>query len=179
MKVARILAIILGAFMIVGGVYCLILPEATYLSLAWVIGVIMVADGIADIATWIRIKQFGLSNGWLLAGAILSIACGIFIVLSAAAQLVVDLFIAYMVAIWLIITGVIRMVFAWRVRKARQEFGLVTLGRNWWIPFVLGILLVVLGVLGCVNPTIVMVGIGILLGVSIIMTGMSVLALAL
>ncbi len=69
MKASKVITIILGAVMIVTGVYCLLTPAITYLSLGYIVGFNMVLDAIGGIATWSDRKKKGAADGWTLAGA--------------------------------------------------------------------------------------------------------------
>ena len=179
MKFGNILAIVFGVFIIIGGVYCFMAPAATYMSLAWLLGIVMVADGIANIVPWFQLRKVGSSNGWALFGAILSIVFGIALLGSYAARFAVDLFFAYMIAIWLIATGVIRIGFSLQMRKYSQDIQPQSIGERWWFSLIIGILVVIAGVMCLFNPTIAAVSMGMLIGISIILTGVSVIALAL
>ncbi len=178
MNASRVIAIILGVLVIIGGVWCLMTPGATYLSLAWLLGIVMVADGIANIVTWFQLRKMGHSNGWALAGAIVSIVLGVVVLGSSAAQLAVDLFLAYMLAVWLIISGIARIFFGWRMRQATRIAQVQIVGHSWWAPFILGILLAIVGVLSLFNPTALMLATGMMIGLAIIVSGVSVIALA-
>lgn len=179
MKASRVIALILGVLVVIGGIYCLMTPGLTYLSLAWLLGLIMVVDGIANIVTWFELRKEGASNGWALAAAIVSVVLGVIVLGSYAAQLAVDLFIAYMLAAWLIVSGIARILFGWRMRKLHKTFDTLVIGKNWWAAFILGILLVVVGVLSLFNPTALMLATGMMIGLAIIISGVSVIALAL
>ena len=44
-----VLSIIFGVLLIAGGVSCLVLPELTFMTLGYIIGVVMILDGIGMI----------------------------------------------------------------------------------------------------------------------------------
>lgn len=178
MKASNVIAIILGIIVVIGGIYCLMTPGITYLSLAWLLGLVMVVDGIANIVTWFQLRKDGYSNGWALAAAVVSVVLGVVVLCSFAVQMAVDLFIAYMLAAWLIVSGIARILFGWRMRTLHKKMDTQIIGKNWWAAFVLGILLVIVGVLSLVNPTALMLATGMMIGLAIIIAGVSVIALA-
>ena len=178
MKGSNILAIILGVLVIIGGIYCVMTPAQTYLALAGVLGVIMVIEGIANIVAWFQLRKEGQSNGWLLFDAIISIIFGVVLLGSYAAQFALDLFFAYMAAAWLIVTGIMRIGFALQLRKLSQAEQMQVSGGRWWIPLILGILVIIMGIICVFNPMIAMLSIGLSIGISMIFVGVSVIALA-
>ena len=175
---SRILAIIFGVFIIIGGIYCLMMPTATYMSLAWLLGIVMVVDGIANIVTWFQLRKSGQSSGWALFEAIISIIFGIVLLGSFAAQLAVDLFFAYMIAAWLIVTGIMRIGFSLQLRKLNQGVQPQSIGERWWFVLIMGILVIIAGIMCLFNPMIAMASVGMIIGISIIVVGVSVIALA-
>ena len=178
MKASKVITIILGAVMIVTGVYCLFTPAMTCLSLGYIVGFNMVLDSIGGIATWSDRKKKGTADGWTLAGAIASLVFGIVLLGSTAMQLVVDMMIVYIAAAWLVVTGIIRIIRASKLRKIHKEFQTHRLGKRWWIILLTGILLVVCGALSFANPSGLMVAIGINFGINIIAAGASLIATA-
>lgn len=165
----RVLTIILGILLLVGGIYCVMAPVATYSALGWVIGLSMVAEGIGSVVTWNTRRKLGLADGWTLAGSIVSIVLGVFLLGSFALQLAVDMFLAYVIAIWLIFGGIARIATA---IAARRNLGRV--GAGGWIGLlILGILIVIMGVLCLFNPLSVFAGVGLMIGVSIVIEGVA------
>lgn len=171
----KIITIILGVLLAIGGVYCIITPIATYSAISWLIGISMVAEGIARIILWSDLRKAGLANGWTLAGAIVSVLLGIFLLGSFVAQIAVDIFIAYLIAVWLVVAGITRIAVAVSLRREENQ-GAGT--SNWVALLAFGVLLIILGLLCVFNPTAVMVGVGFLLGLSITLTGVGLVATA-
>ena len=163
----KVVTIILGVLLVIGGFYCIFTPVATYSALSIVIGAAMVIEGFGSIITWNELRKQGLASGWTLAGGILSIVLGVLLLGSNALQISVDLFIAFVIAFWLIEFGIVRIVVAVSTRNDPSQNG----GSGWIIQVVLGVLTVILGVLCFFNPLSVMIGVGFMLGVSIVLTG--------
>lgn len=170
----RVLTIILGALLIVGGIYCMFAPVATYSALGWVIGLSMVAEGIANVVTWNSRRKLGLASGWTLAAAIVSIVLGVFLLGSFALQFAVDMFIAYTIAIWLVFGGIARIVTAIAARSSFGKEG----ARGWIVQLIFGVLIVILGVLCIFNPLSIMAGVGLMWGVSIVAVGAGLIAVS-
>lgn len=167
----KVLSIILGVLLIVGGVYCILTPIATYDALSWLIGAAMVVEGIGGIFTWNARRKCGLADGWTLAGSIVSLVLGIFLLGSFVLHFAVDLFIAYLIAAWLVIGGIARIFAAFQIRKFQEEEGPEAVPANWVGVLIIGILVVILGILCFFNPLSIMVGVGFMLGVAVIFVG--------
>lgn len=65
----RILTIILGVFLVIGGIYCMLTPVATYSAIGWIIGAAMLIEGVASVITWSERRRLGLADGFSLVAA--------------------------------------------------------------------------------------------------------------
>ena len=149
-------------------------PVATFASLGWVIGVAMIAEGIGSILTWNTRRQLGFADGWTLAGAIVSVVLGIFVVGSLAFQVAIDHFIIYLVAAWLIFAGIMRIVVSFKLREIHKTG--VEVGKYWYLLLIAGILIIIMGIVCIIYPMIAAISIGILVGLSIAFSGGSLIA---
>ena len=67
MKVlGKVLAIVFGIYMVIGGFYCLFNPAATYLVIGYVVGLSMVFDAITRFIFWSQARKDGEADGWML-----------------------------------------------------------------------------------------------------------------
>ena len=173
MNVWKVLAIILGVILVGLGIWCMMTPVRTYLALAWVLGLDMILDGVASIFSWSQLRKMDMGNAWLMASGIISIILGIIITVNLGAQLMVDLFIVIVVAIWLIATGVMRVVAGIRLRSIHKKGGVENIGSRWYLAVILGVLLCLLGILSLFDPVVLMFGIGISMGCCIVFAGLS------
>ncbi len=178
MSLSRIVTFILGIFIIMTGMFCLMNPAITYMTLGYIIGINMIVDAIGCIVIWNEKKKQGESDGWMLAGAILSFLFGIALISSNAMQIAVDMMIVYVAAVWLILTGIISVVLSNRLRTFHNAPGSEDIGKRWWIPLITGVLLIICGVLGFVSPAGLIVAIGIQMGLTIIVVGVNMIAVS-
>ncbi len=174
----KILAVIFGIFMIVGGVYCLFTPIGTYLVIGYVVGISMLIDAIGRFVFWLNENRAGQSDGWTLTSSILSAVFGILILSSAALQLGIDAFLIYYIAFWLIVQGIIYIVRANKIRRLHKNWDTKMLGTHWYLPLIIGILICVFGVLCLFMPLILASVIGVFIGLGIISAGASLISLA-
>lgn len=180
MTARRVLTAILGVLTIIAGFFCLMWPGLTYTSLVWMIGIVMIVDGIANIISWSDRRDLGLADGWSLAGAIVSILFGIVLVVSNLMQVVMDVFVAYMVAAWLFIYGIIRIVMAFKLRSARKALGsgVDAVAPRWGWVLCMGILMVICGIIGFFNPMSMMLAVGVVAGIAIVIFGADLIMMA-
>ncbi len=174
----KIVSVILGILMIVSGIYCLATPGITFLAVGWIIGFNMIADAIGNIITWKDREDEGMADGWTLAGAIVSLIFGIVLLGSNAMQFSVNLFVAYMAAIWLIVIGILRLIRSSRLHQFHKTFDTNVIAKRWWVVMLNGILLIVLGILSMMNPSITAFAIGTMMGLNVLFAGINLISTA-
>ena len=172
-SIMKIIAIILGVLLAIGGVYCMFAPIATYATISWLIGAAMVIEGVARIVVWSEQRRNGYATGWTLVGAIVSLLLGIFLLGSFVAQFAVDVFIAYLIAVWMVVGGITRIIAAFELRNLQNQAGPFAGSGSWVSVLAIGAIITILGVLCIFNPTAVMISVGFLLGLSIVSTGVA------
>ena len=177
MKLVKVLTIILGILIVIGGLYCVFYPGLTYLSLGYFIGVVMLLDAVGRFHAWSQFKKAGEADGWMLAGAVLSAVFGLVLICNSAAQLSVDVFIAYMIGIWILAHAVITIVRALRARKFHKKLNTIYVGKHWWVGLLIGIAMCVFAVLSLMNPGVIMVAIGTFIGLGVVMSGANLISL--
>lgn len=128
-------------------------PLSAAAALAWVAGVIALAEGLISIVALFG-KDVPVARGWLVLYAIVSL---LFAWLALLNPLATAGTLTLLLAAWLIVAGIFRIVFAIRVRKAIK---------GEWLLILSGILGALLGVLFAMDPlagmviTTIWVGVG-------------------
>ena len=174
MRTRSIVAVIMGVLLIISGFLCIFHPAMTLGTIPWLIGLDMVFDGVGELCTWSDRKARGGAGGLALAGAILSLLCGIALFISFAARLLAAEFVIFFVAVWILLLGIIRIVKAFQLKKAPVE----ELANKWWIALVMGITLVICGIFSICNPLVLGLVIGINLGVMVLIAGINLVTVA-
>ncbi len=145
-----------GLLAVIFGVFALVSPLRAAAALAWAIGIMALAEGLVSLFALFDRRQ-GVSRGWLLLYALLSIVFGVLTILNPLATASILLL---LVAAWLIVGGIYRIVIAIRIRKQIE---------GEWLLILTGVLGIVLGALFVASPlgglvvTTLWVGIGALL----------------
>ena len=156
MMTRKVISVILGALMISAGVYCFFTPVETSTVIPFVLGIVMIGDGIGRIATWFNIRDIVRQSAWVLVSAVVSLIFGLMLAFSPVLQMSVGVFVIGLTGWWILALGVIRIVHAFHLLKLKKEsdgFGFSEmLGSNWWIALILGALLTIFGVIVILNP---------------------------
>lgn len=166
----RILTIISGILMILTAAFCFMNPGQTFLVLAFVIGLVMVLNGIIHTLAYLigrGLHNKGDNNGWILTEALITLVLGILILCN---QLVVDAAIPMVFGIWVVVSGILRIEASTHINKDKKK-------SNFRTTLITGILTVFIGVFGFINPMIGWLSTAILLGMFMLMQGINVLEL--
>ena len=76
MTMRKIISVILGVLMIAAGIYCFFTPVETSSIIPFVLGIVMIVDGIGRIVTWFDIRGAMRQSAWVLVSAIVSLLFG-------------------------------------------------------------------------------------------------------
>ena len=131
--------LLLGLFSVLFGVMAMVNPLSAGASLTWAIGVLAIAEGAVGLVGAFG-KNAGVSRGWMIFYAAVSILFG---VMAVANPLSMAASIAMVTGVWFIVSGVMRIIWAVRVRKEID---------NEWMLILGGVLGVILGGLMLAAP---------------------------
>ena len=181
MMTRKVISVILGALMIIAGVYCFFTPVETSTVIPFVLGIVMIGDGIGRIVTWFDIRDIVRQSAWVLVSAVVSLIFGLMLAFSPVLQMSVGVFVVLLTGWWILALGIIRIVHAFHLLKIKREsdgFGFgEMLGSNWWIALILGALLTLFGVIVILNPMLGLGVIGVLIGCGVITAGVNLIYL--
>lgn len=108
-----VMMIIFGIVMIAGGVACLLTPISTTFSLMYFYMILLFATGVVFLIQSIAYRRF---IDFIF--ALFSLAAGGFIVFSPNLAFVTETILLYVTAIWLVIRGIVGVVYALRAKRA-------------------------------------------------------------
>ena len=170
----RLISIILGVFMIVGGVMSIVSPGAVAGAL---IGLYILIHGVGSLINQTRFRHWG-SDGWAIGGAILAIILGVALMTSAYFQWLTNLAIVFIAGLWILAAGIVCVATAFRLSRVSRALPWEKPRIGWLWLLLLGILLILMGVLAYVHPLAGVFTIGALLGVYVISAGVHLIALS-
>ncbi|MBO9716369.1 MAG: DUF308 domain-containing protein [Pseudoxanthomonas sp.] len=154
-----------GLFAVAFGLFALFRPHATVWMMIMAFGLLALADGVVSLLSVFR-KQVALPNWLLLLYAVASIGFGLLALFRAQT---VATALVWLLAIWLIIAGIARIIFSVQMRRLIQG--------NWLLALS-GILALLLGLLFIARPNIGVATLAVWLGIGALVYGVLQVALA-
>ena len=150
-KTVRILNIVAGILLIAAGIYCLCNEDVAVLSAGLMLGIFMLAAGIAEIVVFAGTSGVLIGSGWLLLDGVL-------------------LSLPFIFTVWLMFSGISRFVSA---------FDLHALGvRGWGWVLAVGILLMAAGFICMMDPWVSAAAVGVTVGLVFLLEGISAIVCA-
>lgn len=165
----RILTIISGILLVLTGVFCFANPGETFLSLAFILGLMMVINSIIQgIAYWWgRAGNQRDNNGWILTEAIITFILGVLVLSN---QIAADVAIPMVFGMWAMFSGILRVVTATMIDRQNKKANFI-----WTL--ITGLLCALGGLYAFLNPIIAGLAIAVLLGIMFVVQGISTLEL--
>lgn len=155
-----------GLFAIVFGLIALLMPGVTLIALIYLFGAYSLVDGIFGVAAAVRAAEAHNRWGWLLVEGLAGIVTGLIAFIVPGITAIVLL---YLIAAWALVTGVLELLAAFRLR------GLLA---NEWMLLLGGAASVIFGVLLIVRPGAGALALLWLIGVYALLFGILILMLA-
>ena len=166
-KTVRILNIVAGILLIAAGIYCLCNEDVAVLSAGLMLGVFMLAAGIAEIVVFAGTSGVLIGSGWLLLDGVLTVIMSLFLLFN---QWFTLLSLPFIFTVWLMFSGISRFVSA---------FDLHALGvRGWGWVLAVGILLMVAGFICMMDPWVSAAAVGVTVGMVFLLEGISAIVCA-
>ncbi|HEY5805501.1 MAG TPA: DUF308 domain-containing protein [Lysobacter sp.] len=150
--------VVYGVIAVLFGISAFLWPGSTAVAIAWAFGVMALAEGVISVIALFR-KDVSVSKGWLALYAIASIAFGIMGVMH---PLAVAGILLLLLAVWLVVAGIWRIVLAIRIRKEIEGEWLIALS---------GVLAIALGVLFLGRPAAGLLTVSLWIGVTALFYG--------
>ena len=101
MMTRKVISVILGVLLISAGVYCFFTPVETSTVIPFVLGIVMIGDGIGRIATWFDIRDIVRQSAWVLVSAVVSLIFGLMLAFSPVLQMSVVVFVVLLTGWWI------------------------------------------------------------------------------
>ena len=169
--VEKILGIVLGIVLVIGGIFVLANPADAYKGIVvWTLITALLITSLVNIFTWDSRRKMGETDGWDLAFSIVALLVALFLIGSVATNYDAADTITIILMAGLIVLGVIRIAMAVMAQRANKALaGLV--GGDWKVMLCAGILLVIAGIIGIAKPFAAQSVVGIIIGITIIALG--------
>lgn len=156
--------------MLLAGMFCFINPGQTFLAMAFVVGVVMVFNGLVHTCAYFLgrgLNNRGDNNGWILTDALITLLLGILVLCN---QLVADTSIPMVFGMWVLVSGILRIEAGTHIDREKKSM-------NFKTTMITGIMTVIVGIFGFINPLVTWLSTIILLGIFMVMQGINVIEL--
>ena len=158
-KFSRALWLIFGIALIISGIVAIKYPLNTTITVAYIIGFLMIFSGISSIFYFVSLRQFA-GSGIILLDGIVSTICGIIIISNLLISAAV---IPYFVAIFTIVRGAVSIASSIDLKKQGYD--------KWGWTLFSGILTLIAGIILTFNPLLGTLYLSIVLGCGLILYG--------
>lgn len=164
----KIVGIITGVLMSILGVYAMCVPIRTFLGIGWLLGALLLVNGIEMI-----VLEFGKAkkNVWQIVLGVLGIIAGMILLFNGMQRALTDVMVVYTVGIFIIFYGVFHIIAACKKYKEAKGSSIFKI--------VCGVLSVIAGVLSIGHPLLTMISVGYLIAITLIFQGVDMVILAL
>lgn len=161
-KASKVLMLLSGVLLMAAGVFVIANPNETVMSLAWLMGVFILACGISTFIFWLTAGiRFIVLGQTILFSAIGEILIGC---LFLGNNIIVAQALPVIFSVWIIVKG---------IDIAIHSFDFRVVGfKLWWLLFILGLASAVLGVLSIAKPIVGSITISVFLGCGLILDGL-------
>ena len=158
----KILIAVSGILFILLGILCIARPGAALFSMAWLLGLITLVSGVLELIAVLNAQRFIPNSGTRVLSSLFQIIIGCILL---SHKLLVTASLPVIFAIWVLVEGVIIAVKAFDYKQVDFKY--------WWCVFLLGVAGAVLGFLGLRNPDVAGKTLSILVGIGVIVEGIS------
>ena len=158
----KILIAVSGVMFIILGILCIAKPGAALFSIAWLLGIITLISGIAELVMVLNAQRFIPNSGTRVLSAIFQIIVGCLLL---GHKWLVTISLPVIFAIFVLVEGIVIAVKSFDYKQVDFKY--------WWCLLILGVAGAVLGFLGLRNPDVAGKTLSILVGIGAIAEGIS------
>lgn len=151
-----------GVLFIIGGMVILLNPLETLRQVAFWVGFLTLASGLATLVIYIGAIHYFWGSGWVLLESIVTILVSFLLIgnnyLVAAA-------LPFIFGMWMIFSGMQKIVVSLDLKHYDFSY--------WWLPFLLGLVCAILGVASFLAPAVGVISITIIIGAAFSACGLA------
>lgn len=167
-KTLKLIIMITGVLTLLLGIYTLVRPLRTFLSIGWIFGILLLVNGIELVI--LSLSKEKKEIGACILGVLEGLA-GIFLLSSGIQRFVTDVMAAYLVGGIILIYGIAQIVGGSKVYAESKGKGILTI--------VCGVLSVIVSLLAITHPILTMISAGYMIAFSVLMQGINMIVLGL
>jgi len=163
-KALKYLTLITGVLTLLLGVYTLVRPMRTFLSIGWILGILLFVNGIELVA--LSLSKEKKEIGACILGVLEGLA-GLVLLFSGIQRFITDA--AYMVGAVILIYGIFQIVGGIKTYSTSKGKGILSI--------ICGILSVIVSIVSFTHPVLTMISAGYMIAFSVLMQGINMIVL--
>ena len=149
-----------GIALVALGVLCIMYPGSTLLSLAWLLGILLLLGGCMQFGAWVNLRRLMQRSGLTFLSAVLQIILGILLLIHPEPVMIA---IPFIFAFWLLFEGIMASIGSFDFKQVGFRY--------WWIMLCLGLIMGCFGIYCLMNPNVSVETIAWIVGIGIIVDG--------
>lgn len=163
----KIVAMITGVLTVLLGIYTIVRPLRTFLSVGWILGVLLLVNGIELVV--ISMSKEKKKIGAIVLGVLEAIG-GLILLFSGVQRILTDITAAYLVGLCILVYGIYQIINGTKIYKESKGKGVLGI--------ICGILSILISLMSFTHPILTMFSVGYMIAFSILMQGINMIVLA-
>lgn len=164
----KVIGVIAGVLIGILGVYAMCVPFRTFLGIGWIVGALLLVNGVELVVTGVSGNKKNVGQCIL---GVIEAVIGLILLFSGVQRILTDVMAAYLIGICIIIYGIYELIMGVKTLKTQKGSGI------WKIIF--GILSVLAGAAAIGHPFLTMVSVGYIIAFSLLFQGIDMIMLSL
>lgn len=164
----KALGIITGVLTGLIGLYAMFVPFRTFMGIGWVLGLLLLVNGIESIVEAFKGEKKDI---WKCILGILEIVVGMIFAFSGVSRFLTDVFAAYLIGAFVAIYGGVAVWRGVKVFKESKGSGILKI--------IVGILALIAGIIALIHPAVTMISVGYIIAFSVLIQGINMVILTL
>ncbi|MGL4484631.1 MAG: HdeD family acid-resistance protein [Anaerovoracaceae bacterium] len=165
----RVILITCGILIIGAGVWCLGNPGASFKSMAFILGIVLSFNGIAQFISYFlgRKSVEGTKSSWVAVESLITLALGMLVL---GNQMAAEIAIPLVFGMWVMVSGVLRVIAATQMNYNEKK-------SKFWATLIIGVVLFGTGIYSFLNPLFAAFSVVVLVGIIFFAQGIAAIEL--
>lgn len=169
--------IIVGILLTAGGIVCMCAKGATITIVSIFIGVLMLVSAVKGLYALYKSGDFRLEKQWEIFGTVFTAVLALAMIFSSKLQGAISVILAIAAGLWVIANGINQICTTVRQRDEITLFGHSLGSNSWFLSFIYGAVIIILGILCVLSPAFFSQALDVLLGIAIVLCGVRIISL--
>lgn len=162
-----ILGIITGILICILGAYAFATPFVTFLGIGWLLGFLLMANGIESVIIGCKKEKKDI---WKIVLGVVVAILGLVLICNGIQRFLADVMVAYMIGASIIVSGINQIIVGSKLCKVSKGTGILSI--------VCGVLSVIIGLLAFGHPILTMISVGYIIGFCVMLQGINLIVMS-